>query len=167
MQGDGSAAVWTVDLNFSAVGGSGFADEVENVAFRLQDIDAAGWTDIFTVNAYDAADNLIPVTLTPAGNDTLSGNTVTAGPGATAAIDPLGSVLVDIAGPVARVEIIYENGGAVGQLALITDMAFDAVPTDDDAVYGEAGKDTLICGFGDDLLDGRWQQPQPRRRVGR
>ena len=154
LQGNGGAAVWTVDLNFSAVGGSGLADEVENVAFRLQDIDRAGWTDIFTVNAYDAAGNLIPVTLTPSGNDIVSGNTVTAGPGATAASDPLGSVLVEIAGPVARVEIIYENGGTSGQLGLITDVTFDAVPTDDDALFGEAGNDTLIGGFGDDVLDG-------------
>ena len=154
LQGNGGAAVWTVDLNFSAVGGSGLADEVENVAFRLQDIDQAGWTDIFTVNAYDAAGNLIPVTLTPSGNDIVSGNTVTAGPGATAASDPLGSVLVEIAGPVARVEIIYENGGTSGQLGLITDVTFDAVPTDDDALFGEAGNDTLIGGFGDDVLDG-------------
>ncbi|MEJ6390503.1 Hint domain-containing protein [Gymnodinialimonas ulvae] len=154
LQGNGGAAVWTVDLNFSAVGGSGFADEVENVAFRLQDIDQSGWQDIFTVNAYDAAGNLIPVVLTPAGNDTVSGNTVTAGPGATAASDPLGSVLVEIAGPVARVEIIYANGGTSGQLGLITDVAFDAVPTDDDELFGEAGNDTLIGGFGDDVLTG-------------
>ncbi len=154
LTGNGGAAVWTVDLNFSAAGGSGFADEVENVAFRLQDIDQSGWQDIFTVNAYDAAGNLIPVTLTPAGNDTVSGNTVTAGPGATGASDPLGSVLVEIAGPVARVEIIYENGGSSGQLGLITDVEFEAVPTDDDSLSGEAGNDTITGGFGDDVLDG-------------
>ncbi len=154
LRGDGGASVWTVDLNFSAVGGSGFADEVENVSFRLQDIDANGWQDIFTVNAYDADGNLIPVTLTPAGNDTVSGNTVSAGPGGTSADDPLGSVLVEIAGPVARVEIIYENGGTSGQLGLITDVEFEAVPTDEDELFGEAGNDTILGGFGDDLLDG-------------
>lgn len=152
--GDGGANAWTVDIDFSAVGGSGFANEVENVAFRLQDIDAGSWQDIFTINAYDANGNLIPVVLTPAGNDTVSGNTVTAGPGGTAATDPLGSVLVEIAGPVASIEIVYANGGTVGQLAWITDVQFDAVPTDNDELFGEAGNDTITGGFGDDLLDG-------------
>ncbi|MBY4893463.1 Hint domain-containing protein [Rhodobacteraceae bacterium N5(2021)] len=152
--GDGGADAWTVDVDFSAVGGSGYSDEVQNVTFRLQDIDAGGWQDIFTINAYDADGNLIPVILTPAGNDTVSGNTVTAGPGGTGASDPLGSVLVEIPGPVASFEIIYANGGTVGQLAWITDVQFEAVPTDDDELFGEAGNDTITGGFGDDLLDG-------------
>lgn len=154
LTGDGGADVWTVDVDFSSVGGSGFADEVENVSFRLQDIDQGGWQDIFTINAYDADGNLIPVILTPAGGDTISGSTVTAGPGATAASDLQGSVLVEIAGPVASFEIIYQNGGTSGQLALVTDIEFDAVPTDDDELFGEAGDDTIFGGFGDDLLDG-------------
>ncbi|ABD56598.1 Hint domain-containing protein [Jannaschia sp. CCS1] len=154
MTGNGGSDVWTVDVDFSSVGGSGFADEVENVAFRLQDIDTGGWQDIVTVNAYDADGNLIPVILTPSGGDTVSGNTVTAGPGATAASSSEGSVLVEIAGPVARFEIIYQNGGTSGQLGLVTDVQFDAVPTDDDELFGEAGNDTITGGFGDDLLDG-------------
>lgn len=154
LRGDGGADVWTVDIDFSAVGGSGFADEVENVAFRLHDIDQAGWQDIFTINAYDADGNLIPVILTPTGNDTVDGNTVTAGPGATGYDDPLGSVLVEIAGPVARIEIIYANGSDDAQLGLVGDIQFDAVPTDDDQLFGEAGNDTITGGFGNDLLDG-------------
>lgn len=154
LRGNGGASVWTVDLDFSAVGGSGFADEVENVSFRIQDVDQGGWQDIVTVNAYDAAGNLIPVVLTPAGNDSISGNTITAGPGGTSADDPQGSVLVEIAGPVASIEIIYENGGASGQLLFVTDVEFDAVPTDDDELFGQAGNDTILGGFGNDLLDG-------------
>ncbi|GAB5447968.1 Hint domain-containing protein [Gymnodinialimonas sp.] len=154
IRGDGSADVWTVDIDFSAVGGSGFANEVENVAFRLHDIDQAGWQDVFTINAYDAAGNLIPVVLTTAGNDTVDGNTVTAGPGATGYNDPLGSVLVEIAGPVANIEIIYANAGTDAQLGLVGDIQFDAVPTDDDELFGEAGNDTITGGFGNDLLDG-------------
>ncbi|MEO0773115.1 MAG: Hint domain-containing protein [Pseudomonadota bacterium] len=152
--GSGNGTAWTTDLNFSAVSGSGFADEVENVAFRLQDIDQGGWQDVLTVNAYDADGNLIPVTLTPAGDDTVNGNTVTAGPSATGATDPQGSVLVSIPGPVARVEIIYENGGTGGQLLYVSDVHFEAVPTDDDTIFGEGGNDTLSGGFGNDFIDG-------------
>lgn len=154
IRGDGGTDAWTVEIDFSAVGGSGFADEVENVAFRLHDIDQSGWQDVFTINAYDADGNLIPVVLTPAGNDTVDGNTVTAGPGATGYDDPMGSVLVEIAGPVASIEIIYTNLGASAQLGLVGDIQFDAVPTDDDELFGEAGNDTITGGFGDDLLDG-------------
>lgn len=154
LTGDGGADVWTVDVDFSAVGGSGFADEVENVSFRLQDIDQGGWQDLFTINAYDADGNLISVILTEAGNDIVDDNSVAAGPGATGASDPAGSVLVEIAGPVASFEIVYQNGGTSGQLALVTDIQFDAVPTDDDELYGEAGNDTITGGFGNDLLDG-------------
>lgn len=154
IRGDGGADVWTVEVDFSSVGGFGFADEVENVAFRLHDIDQAGWQDVFTINAYDANGNLIPVVLTPAGNDIVSGNTVTAGPGATGYDDPLGSVLVEIAGPVASFEIIYANAGLDAQLGLVGDIQFDAVPTDDDELFGEAGNDTITGGFGKDLLDG-------------
>lgn len=154
IRGDGSADVWTVGLDFSSVGGSGFADEVENVAFRLHDIDQAGWQDVFTINAYDADGNLIPVVLTPSGGDTVDGNTVTAGPGATGYSDPEGSVLVEIAGPVASIEIIYSNLGTSAQLGLVGDIQFDAVPTDDDQLSGNAGNDTISGGFGDDLLDG-------------
>ncbi|MEL7211066.1 MAG: Hint domain-containing protein [Pseudomonadota bacterium] len=154
LRSNGNGTGWTTDLNFSAVSGSGLADEVENVSFRLQDIDQGGWQDVVTVNAFDADGNPVSVTLTPAGDDTVSGNTVTAGASSTSTTDAQGSVLVSIAGPVARVEIIYENAGAGGQLLYVSDVHFEAVPTDDDTIFGEAGNDTLSGGFGNDLIDG-------------
>lgn len=154
LRGSGNGTTWTTDLTFSAATGSGFADEVDNVAFRLQDIDQNSWQDILTVNAYDADGNLIEVTLTAAGDDVVDGNTVTAGPTSTFADDAAGSVLVNVAGPVARIEIIYENGGTGGQLLYITDVHFEAVPTDADDISGEGGNDTLSGGFGNDMLDG-------------
>ena len=154
LRSNGTGTAWTTDLNFSAVGGSGLADEVENVSFRLQDIDQGGWQDVVTVNAFDADGNPVSVTLTPAGDDTVSGNTVTAGPSSTGSTDPQGSVLVSVAGPVARIEIIYENAGAGGQLLYVSDVHFEAVPTDDDTIFGEDGNDTLSGGFGNDVIDG-------------
>ncbi|MEO1500401.1 MAG: Hint domain-containing protein [Pseudomonadota bacterium] len=154
LRSNGTGVGWTADLNFSAVGGSGFADEVEAVTFRLQDIDQGTWQDVITINAFDADGNPVAVTLTPAGDDTVSGNTVTAGPSSTGTTDPQGSVLVSIAGPVARVEVIYENAGTGGQLLYVSDVHFDAVPIDDDMIFGEEGNDTLSGGFGNDLIDG-------------
>ncbi|WP_299288240.1 Hint domain-containing protein [uncultured Tateyamaria sp.] len=154
LRGNGNGTAWTTELDFSAVGGSGLADTVENVSFRLQDVDRGGWQDVLTINAFDADGNPVSVILTPAGDDTVSGNTVTAGPTSTGATDPQGSVLVSIPGPVARIEIVYANAGTGGQLLYVSDVHFDAVPTDDDTIFGEAGNDTLSGGFGNDVLDG-------------
>ncbi len=152
--GSGTGTAWTTDIEFSAAAGSGFDDSVSNVQFRLQDIDAGGWQDVLTVNAYDADGNLIEVVLTPSGDDTVSGNTVTAGGSATGTNSAQGSVLVQVPGPVARVEIIYENAGTGGQLLYVSDVHFEAYPTDDDDIFGEDGDDTILGGLGSDYLDG-------------
>ncbi len=125
-----------------------------NVEFRINDIDTSSWQDIVTVIAYDANGNAIPVTLTPAGDDTVSGQTVTAGANSDSATDAGGSVLVNIAGPVSSFEIIYENGNTGGQALWVTDIHFDVQSTDDDTLYGEEGDDTLLGNAGSDELYG-------------
>ena len=154
LSASGSGLAATIGVNFSAVSGSGYANTVENVSFRIDDVDTGGWVDIITINAYDAAGNLIPVTITPAGNDTVSGNTITSGPGNDTASSANGSVLVQIAGPVARLDIIYSNGGTGGQVIVISDIQFEAMPADNDTVSGGDGNDTILGGLGDDLLYG-------------
>lgn len=154
LRGSGSGDTWTIDLGFAGVPGSGFSDDVENVTFRIQDIDAGGWQDEITIIALDASGNPVPVTITPSGDDTVSGNTVTAGPTSTGTTDPLGSALVSIAGPVSSVQIVYANAGTGGQLLYLTDVHFEAVPSDDDVINGGAGDDTIFGNVGDDLIDG-------------
>ncbi len=154
LRGSGNGSTWTTDISFAATSGSGYSDEVENVSFRIQDIDASSWQDIVTVYAYDADGNQVEVTLTVEGDDTVSGNTITAGDSSTSATSAEGSVLVEIAGPVSSIEIIYENAGDSGQLLYVTDVYFDAVPADDDTVYGGTGNDTINGGTGSDTLYG-------------
>ena len=154
LRGTGTGTAWTTALDFSSVAGSGLSDSVENVSFRLQDVDQGGWQDVLTILAFDAAGNPIEVTLTPSGDDTVSGNTVTAGPTATGATDPQGSVLVSIPGPVSNIQIVYDNAGTGGQLLYVTDVHFEAVPVDDDIIFGEDGNDTLFGNVGNDMLDG-------------
>jgi len=161
------ADVTVATIDFSAVEGSGFADAVENVSFRLNDVDQGGWQDVITVRAFDAQGNELPVDFDLTGNttDSASGNTVTAGGGGDSASDAEGSVRVDIAGPVSRVEITYDNGGTAGQVLFVTDIQFDAVNAavlDDmidagagnDIVEGGLGDDTILGGSGDDTLSG-------------
>lgn len=156
LAGSGGNQNSTTTLDFAANPGSGFADEVENVRFRLADVDRVNgsWEDIITIRAYDAAGNLIPVTLTAAGADVVSGNTVTAAEGNNTSADAQGSVLVSVAGPVARIEIDYDNGFTNGQLVQVSDIQFDAVPTDDDFVDAGDGDDTVTAGLGADTLLG-------------
>ena len=156
----GDTSLTTID--FAAAAGSGVDDEVTNVTFRISDIDANAWQDIVTIRAYDADGNLITVNLTP-GNDTVSGNTITAANTADTYDSAAGSLLVEIPGPVSYVEIEYAQGGTAEQYIAVTDVYFDTVPLTEgndsidggvgnDTIFGEGGSDTLIGGAGNDEL---------------
>ncbi len=169
--GTGDADTSTTTINFAA-STSIYADEAENVTFRINDLDWGNGNhqDRVTVNAYDADGNAVAVSLTPGAGDSLSGNTVTAGTTAESPSDAGGSTLVDIAGPVARIEIIYYNalaGNPATHAVYVTDLHYDVVASanvggDDsldggagnDALYGEDGDDTLLGGTGLDTLTG-------------
>lgn len=158
--GDGATSRTTID--FAAGADSSMEDEVENVVFRLNDVDwaAGNHRDIVTVNAYDADGNPVPVTLTVtvtgSNDDTVSGNTVTAGDSSETASDATGSVLVEIAGPVAEIVIDYENGLGGTQGIWVSDVHFDTIAQadGDDTIEGGDGDDILYGGGGGDLLQG-------------
>ena len=75
LYGDGDGATSTTTIDFAAATGSDYLDEVENVAFRINDVDwgSGNHTDVITVNAYDADGNPVTVTITPGGGDTRLG----------------------------------------------------------------------------------------------
>lgn len=155
--GNGDGTTSRTTLNFAASAGSSVADEVENVSFRINDVDwgSGNHRDVVTVNAFDADNNPVTVVLTPSGGDIVSGNTVTANNVAEGTNQAGGSVLVDIAGPVSRIEIVYGNALNGTQGIWVTDVQFDAVPVGgDDLILGGAGDDTLFGEEGDDTLDG-------------
>lgn len=163
--GIGGTSTTTIDFSSNS---SGITSEVENVTFRISEIDLDGWQDIITVNAYDADGNLVAVTIDPNGTDTVSGNTITAGTGSESWGDQTASALVTIPGPLSKIEIIYENGGIAGQIVGISDVHYDTIidPTvtlgddvidggaGDDIIYGQDGNDTLTGGAGADELYG-------------
>ena len=164
-QGDGATSTTTID--FAASSGSVMSDEVQNVEFRINDVDwgSGNHRDILTINAFDAEGTPVAVTITPGGGQTVSGNTVTSDDTATSAAQQAGSVLIEIAGPVASLEIIYENGLTNTQGVNVTDLHFDTiVPTDGadsivgglgaDSIFGEAGNDTIQVAQGDTVSGG-------------
>lgn len=162
LYGNGDGATSTTTIDFAAAAASDVSDEVENVSFRLSDVDffAGNHRDVVTVNAFDADGNPVAVTLTVtptgSGEDSVSGNTVTAGDLSEDPDDATGSVLVEIAGPVAQIEIIYTNALGGTQAVFVTDIYFDTIPLDDgnDDLRGGSGDDTLIGGGGGDTLAG-------------
>ena len=139
-------------LNFSSTNPL-FADEVQNVNFRINDIDRGNYkdnhVDRVTVKAYDAAGNLVPVTITSSGQHLISGNTVTGLVSDTGNVRPSSkeaSVEYFIAGPVSRIEILYENGECTDQAVWITDVHFETIPGIE--------PDGIVSGTpGDDLID--------------
>ncbi|WP_137699900.1 Hint domain-containing protein [Marimonas lutisalis] len=155
LTGGGPGVTSTTRIDFEPAT-AGFAATAENVSFRINDIDSSGWQDIITVNAYDLAGNPVAVTLTAAGDDSISGNTITSGAASDSAASANGSVLVEITGPVASIEVIYENGGASGQALWISDVHFDTMAAEggDDSLSGGAGDDTIFGEGGDDTIDG-------------
>ena len=155
----------TTTLSFSSTD-SAYADEVRNVAFRINDLDRGNdnddHIDIVTVTAFDAGGNPVDVAFTPAGNQTVDGNTVTGTDQDNGDISPddqEGSVLVDIAGPVAEIRVAYANGEDTDQRIWLTDMHFETMdPSDPDGyVEGTDGDDEIDLAYtGDpdgDMID--------------
>lgn len=158
--GNGDGATSTTTIDFAAQSGSGMSDEVQNVEFRINDIDwgTGNHTDIVTINAYDTDGNPVTVTITPEGGDTVSGNTITANTVAENPNSAGGSALIEIEGPLSQIEIIYSNGQSGTQAVWVSDIHFETIPAPttggDDSLDGGAGDDTLIGGAGDDTLIG-------------
>jgi len=148
-----------------------FSEAVENVSFRVNDIDNDG---IVTIKAWDAEGNPIEVTLTGGSDLTLSDTDGVAGAdtadsngGNEAYTSEAHSLLVEIDGPVSRIEIIHDQDGPAASGVAVTDVYFDAPgDTEDDGddvlyggdgndtIYGEGGDDIIVGGAGDDTLSG-------------
>ncbi len=165
--GQGDAATSTTTINFKAEPNSGMSDQVQNVRFRINDIDwgADNHRDIVTVNAFDENGNPVAVNITAGAGDTVSGNTITANDRADETFDASGSALIQIAGPVSQISIAYANGLGNTQGIWLTDLHFTTIPQvagndtifggdGDDILYGEDGDDQLFGGPGNDTLFG-------------
>ncbi|MEM6727583.1 MAG: Hint domain-containing protein, partial [Pseudomonadota bacterium] len=146
---------------------------VENVEFRINDIDGDGRV---VVRAFDENGNAVEVILSDAGSGlTLSDSDGVPGNDAAASNDnnytpdssPEHSVLVNIPGPVVKWEVLHEQDGNLNTGVNFTDITFD-VPLvtgmgagdhlfgddGDDVIFGQDGDDTIVGGKGADKLSG-------------
>lgn len=147
-----------------------FAGGVENISFRINDLDGDENIRVF---AFDEFDNLIPVTLTPGAAVVVPGVDVAEGTHSSATLaddDADNSVLVNIPGPAVSLVIRYAESGPDSDGINVTDVYFDApggaidtgVPGDDtltggdgdDSLFGEEGDDLLTGGAGADSIEG-------------
>ncbi|WP_299546271.1 cadherin-like domain-containing protein [uncultured Tateyamaria sp.] len=140
-----------------------FSDPVEDVSFRINDIDGDG---VVRVKAYNAAGQQIIVNLEGGSNLTLldadgvAGNdTADSNGGYLNDTSEEYSLLVSIPGPVARIVIEHDQDGGDNSGINITDVYFDAPIIDDgadgnDTLHGGIGDDTIFGEGGDDTLKG-------------
>lgn len=163
----------TMRVNFSSLN-STVSNEVANVSFGIFDLDqAAGFKDEVFIRAYDANNNLIPVDLTAGDSSTISvndatGRAVTTGAGEGLTDSKTGFLQVEIAGPVARIEIDYNNidPGDANHAINVGDLQFTTIKNNgigndtidggdgNDTILGEAGNDSLTGGTGNDSISG-------------
>ncbi len=163
----------TVNINFSSLNPD-LSGEVSKVTFGIFDLDRfTGFTDQVTIRAYDANGNLVPVELTAGNTSTIAidqtTDTATSSGDGSGDVDSMtGFVKVEIAGPVSRIEIDYNNPGpGDAQHAIrIGDLQLSPINTSangndtidggagNDAIHGEGGNDSLSGGSGNDTISG-------------
>jgi Ca2+-binding RTX toxin-like protein len=146
------AAPGTTDLKLE------FSSEVENVSFNINDLDGAEHVQIF---AFDAADNLIPVTLVGGSAVTVLSAEEALGAGTGTDDGAAHSLMVSIAGPVSQLVIRYSDSEGTSDGINLTDVYFglpggvvDTGAPGNDTLIGDEGDDTLLGEAGDDVLIG-------------
>ena len=131
-----------------------FGDPVSNVSFTLLDVDQGnGWDDKVTIIARDAQGNIVPVTFGGLTHHDTDGNTVEGGGTSRAdtSFTSSDNVNVSIAGPIASLEIVLDNGATDDESGTVAigPISFDAAPIGDGYVNGSNADDTIGSGFVD------------------
>ncbi len=142
----------------------GFSEEVANIDFRVNDVDN---DSVLQILAFDAEGNPVEVSISDAGSsvtlsdeDSVAGNdTITSEGGNSSNAGEDHSALVEIAGPVARIQIIHTNDGGSSSHITVSDIFFDTLTSGtgadgNDTIDGGAGDDEIFGQAGDDVLAG-------------
>lgn len=157
LTGDGGAAQGASDTSVVTLAFASsdalYGDGVENVRFRLNDIDAGtdpyntggSHLDGIEVLAFDAQGNAVPVTITPGADVTAAGGSASSGGATWDRTDAEASALVEIPGPITRLEIRYSNTGEGEQRIFVSDVHFSTTDA-------PAGRDGIVWGTDDDDL---------------
>ncbi|WP_439150766.1 VCBS domain-containing protein, partial [Sulfitobacter sp.] len=142
-----------------------FSEAITDVAFNINDIDGDG---VVTVRAFDASGTEISVDLVAGHGITLTDANTADSKGGYGDTDSGKYTLeVNIAGPVARIEVEHTQDGRANSGVNITDIYFDNPTAGDvinndvidggagnDRIYGEEGADSIDGGTGNDMIYG-------------
>jgi Ca2+-binding RTX toxin-like protein len=143
----------SLSADVAATGGTDlklqFSADVTDVSFQINDLDGLEDVQIF---AFDAADNLVPVTLTGGSAVSVVSGEEAEGSGTGTDADAANSLTVSIPGPVSQLVVRYTDPDGAQDGINVTDVYFNTVPGTIDT--GAAGDDTLLGGDGDDTLLG-------------
>ncbi|MFW8592937.1 Hint domain-containing protein [Cribrihabitans neustonicus] len=150
-----------------------FSDPVENVSFRINDIDGGG---AVRVTALDSAGQ--PITVNLSGGPAVSTRDTDGVPGDDTGVsdgsyadddNPNYSLLVTIPGPVSAIVIEHGQPGSGNSGIHVTDIYYDALDPagpvmpgndtieggdGDDVILGQEGDDSLMGGDGSDSIEG-------------
>ncbi|MET4129631.1 Hint domain-containing protein [Roseovarius sp. MBR-6] len=133
----------TTDLKFE------FSAPVTAVSFQINDLDGTEGVQVF---AFDADDNLLPVTLSGGSAVSILSGEEAAGSGDGTDDGAANSLSVTIDGPVSQFLIRYSDPVDTSDGINVTDIYFN--PTTEVIDTGAPGDDTLIGGDGDDTIFG-------------
>ncbi|WP_300533385.1 Ig-like domain-containing protein [uncultured Mameliella sp.] len=147
----------TTVLDFRATNTDLYTDSAQNVSFRINDIDlgaggdlfesGSGFEDILSVTAFAPDGTEVPVTLTLGSSVTNTGGLLS-GLSETGFEDPTSSVLVEIGGPVASIQIEYANGAVSQQGVTVSDIEFSTVDVVDENEDPDAVDDSATTEIG-------------------
>ncbi len=87
---------------------------IEALQFSVFDIDLGGWVDRLTVTGEINGNTVLPTTMTPSGNNYISGNSAIGTNGNAGATAASGNVTVTFNTPIDKVTIAYGNDPSVG-----------------------------------------------------
>lgn len=148
-------ALWVTSVSEPITTSISFDSPTANVSFEVFDIDQGPtWDDRVTVRAFDADGN--PVSIQLSNLESFHSNTggvIDASSADSTSIDTSGaadSVTVTVAGPVSRIEVVFDNGessAASGYLG-ISDISFSLAP--DGIVEGDATGNVIDFAYVDD-----------------
>lgn len=146
-------ALWVSSLTEPVTTTLNFDSPVRDLSFEIFDLDSSGttWDDKITILATDADGNVVPVTFSNLdGLHSVTGDTLNADGNASGGVETVGapdSVTVAIAGPIASLQFIFDNGesalnsGTFG----VSDIAFVSGP--DFTVDGTGGNDIIDLAY--------------------
>lgn len=128
VNGVGAGSTAKLTITFEPEPGINISSNVQNVAFRICDIDGAGPEEVITVEAFGSVNNSVAVAVTAGTNVEVDDDTITANANNGTPALAAHSALVEVAGPVTRIEVTVANNTNDAHEVYISDIEYTTIP---------------------------------------